>query len=68
LHLEEPGSIDFVLSPSPDRGRPKAIYEFEVQDTPVTVAVDAKGVSVHNTGPADWEKRIREFKIPVTVA
>ena len=46
----------------------EAIYEFEVQDMPVTVAVDAKGVSVHNTGPAEWEKKIREFKIPVTVA
>jgi len=46
----------------------EAIYEFEVQDMPVTVAVDAGGVSVHNTGPAEWEKRIREFRIPVAVA
>jgi fumarate hydratase class I len=46
----------------------EAIYEFEVKDMPVTVAVDAKGISVHNTGPAEWEKRIREFKIPVNVA
>ena len=46
----------------------EAIYEFEVKDMPVTVAVDANGVSVHNTGPAEWEKRIREFKIPVAVA
>ena len=46
----------------------EAIYEFEVQDMPVTVAVDAKGISVHNTGPAEWEKKIREFKISVTVA
>ena len=46
----------------------EAIYEFEVHDMPVTVAVDAKGTSVHTTGPAEWEKKIREFKIPVTVA
>ena len=46
----------------------EAIYEFEVKDMPVTVAVDAKGTSVHHTGPAEWEKRIRNFKIPVAVA
>jgi fumarate hydratase class I len=36
----------------------EAIYEFEVQDMPVTVAVDAKGVSVHETGPKEWQGRI----------
>src|SRR5215472_11791078 len=46
----------------------EAIYEFEVKDMPVTVAVDAKGESVHRSGPAEWEKRIRELKIPVTAA
>ena len=46
----------------------EAIYEFEVKDMPVTVAVDSGGASVHQTGPAEWEKRIREFKIPVAVA
>ena len=46
----------------------EAIYEFEVKDMPVAVAVDATGSSVHQTGPAEWEKRIREFKIPVAVA
>jgi fumarate hydratase class I len=46
----------------------EAIYEFEVKDMPVTVAVDSLGTSVHETGPAEWEKRIREFKIPVNVA
>ncbi|WP_028605163.1 fumarate hydratase [Ottowia thiooxydans] len=42
----------------------EAIYEFDVVDMPVTVAVDASGISVHNTGPAEWEKRIAsgEFK------
>ncbi|MBB1489276.1 fumarate hydratase [Oceanospirillum sediminis] len=33
----------------------EAIYEFEVKDMPVTVAVDAKGESVHTTGPAKWK-------------
>ncbi len=46
----------------------EAIYEFEVQDMPVTVAVDSTGNSVHNTGPAEWSKKIVEFKIPVTAA
>ena len=36
----------------------EAIYEFEVVDMPVTVAVDSKGVSIHNTGPAEWQQRI----------
>ncbi|RYF79529.1 MAG: fumarate hydratase, partial [Comamonadaceae bacterium] len=42
----------------------EAIYEFDVVDMPVTVAVDAQGISVHNTGPAEWSKRIAtgEFK------
>ncbi len=44
----------------------EAIYEFDVVDMPVTVAVDARGTSVHNTGPAEWQARIG--KIPVTVA
>jgi len=46
----------------------EAIYEFDVKDMPVTVAVDARGESVHQSGPAEWEKRIREFKIPVALA
>ena len=36
----------------------EAIYEFEVKDMPVTVAVDSHGTSVHQTGPADWRARI----------
>lgn len=36
----------------------EAIYEFEVQDMPVTVAVDANGSSVHDTGPKEWQQRI----------
>lgn len=47
----------------------EAIYEFDVVDMPVTVAVDAGGTSAHITGPAEWEKRIAtgEFK-GITVA
>ncbi|WP_440215799.1 fumarate hydratase [Chromobacterium piscinae] len=41
----------------------EAIYEFEVKDMPVTVAVDSCGTSVHNTGPAEW--RVKIGKIPV---
>ena len=36
----------------------EAIYEFEVKDMPVTVAVDAKGTSLHTTGPAEWAIKI----------
>ncbi len=36
----------------------EAIYEFTVEDMPVTVAVDARGTSVHQTGPAEWSARI----------
>lgn len=36
----------------------EAIYEFEVKDMPVTVAVDSQGTSVHTTGPAEWQKII----------
>ena len=46
----------------------EAIYEFEVKDMPVTVAVDSNGTSVHNTGPAEWSARIRDLGIPVRVA
>ncbi len=38
----------------------EAIYEFEVQDFPVTVAVDSEGHNVHQLAPAHWQKRIAE--------
>jgi fumarate hydratase class I len=44
----------------------EAIYEFEVKDMPVTVAVDARGKSVHHTAPKEWQARIG--KIPVATA
>lgn len=40
----------------------EAIYEFEVKDMPVTVAVDSKGESIHQTGPAAWQKIIFQNK------
>jgi fumarate hydratase, class I len=46
----------------------EAIYEFEVEDMPVTVAVDARGESVHETGPQEWGEKIKLLKIPVRVA
>ncbi|MFG6428996.1 fumarate hydratase [Roseateles sp. LYH14W] len=49
----------------------EAIYEFDVVDMPVTVAVDASGTSAHITGPAEWKQRIASGKaigIPVTTA
>ena len=50
----------------------EAIYEFDVKDMPVTVAVDSNGVSVHTTGPQEWQQRIATntalSKIAVTTA
>ncbi len=44
----------------------EAIYEFEVKDMPVTVAVDARGAAVHQSGPREWQARIG--KIPLAQA
>ena len=44
----------------------EAIYEFDVKDMPVTVAVSSDGTSVHDTGPKEWQAKIG--KIPVVVA
>ena len=41
----------------------EAIYEFEVVDMPVTVAVSATGVAVHQTGPAIWKDKIAQHRI-----
>jgi len=40
----------------------EAIYEFEVEDMPVTVAVDSTGEAVHKTGPTFWQKEILSKK------
>lgn len=39
----------------------EAIYEFEVEDMPVTVAVDSEGNNIHETGPAYWSAKIAEL-------
>jgi fumarate hydratase class I len=41
----------------------EAIHEFTVEDMPVTVAVDSKGNSIHQSGPAVWRQRIQEMRI-----
>jgi fumarate hydratase class I len=41
----------------------EAIYEFDVHEMPVTVAVDSQGSSVHQTGPAEWRKRIAQIPV-----
>jgi fumarate hydratase, class I len=43
----------------------EAVYEFEVRDMPVTVAVSSQGESVHETGPAAWRGKFAG--IPVAV-
>ncbi|MCR6650804.1 MAG: fumarate hydratase C-terminal domain-containing protein [Cellvibrionaceae bacterium] len=43
----------------------EAIYEFEVKDMPVTVAVDSRGESVHQIGPRIWKAKIEEGLIAV---
>ncbi len=43
----------------------EAIYEFEVKDMPVTVAVDVNGESVHQAGPARWKERIAEQAVRI---
>ncbi len=44
----------------------EAIYEFTVEDMPVTVAVDAAGNNVHETGPAEWKAKIRELPVLIS--
>lgn len=39
----------------------EAIYEFEVEDMPVTVAVDSDGNNAHTAGPAIWKAKIEEL-------
>jgi fumarate hydratase class I len=45
----------------------EAIHEFEVQDMPVSVAVDVNGTSVHNTGPVEWKQRIEAKAVTVKI-
>ncbi|MBS0419546.1 MAG: fumarate hydratase [Proteobacteria bacterium] len=41
----------------------EAIYEFDVRDMPVTVAVDSSGASVHQSGPKEWQARIGKIQV-----
>ena len=41
----------------------EAIFEFTVEEMPVTVAVDAAGNNVHETGPAEWQRRMRSLPL-----
>ena len=41
----------------------EAIHEFEVEEMPVTVAVDVNGISVHHTGPEQWKEKIAENRV-----
>ncbi len=45
----------------------EAIYEFDLEDMPVTVAVDHKGVSVHKTGPAIWAGKISRQEVEFSI-
>ena len=44
----------------------EAIYEFEVEDMPVTVAVDSTGASAHTEGPREWREKIASFPVRVS--
>lgn len=44
----------------------EAIYEFEVEDMPVTVAVDSTGASAHIEGPREWREKIASFPVRVS--
>ena len=41
----------------------EAVYEFEVEDMPVTVAVDVNGNSIHESGPKEWRMRIKDIPV-----
>jgi fumarate hydratase class I len=44
----------------------EAVYEFDVENMPVTVAVDTEGNAIHSTGPAEWRRRIASLKVIAT--
>ena len=63
-YLTAVGGAAYLLSKAIKRARVlafedlgmEAIYEFEVEDMPVTVAVDSRGVSIHEQGPKGWQR------------
>ena len=66
VYLIAIGGAAYLVSKAIKHSRPlafedlgmEAIFEFDVVDMPVTVAVDSEGTSVHTTGPAEWKERI----------
>ena len=66
VYLIAVGGAAFLVSKAIKRARVlafedlgmEAIYEFEVEDMPVTVAVDVSGESVHQVGPTYWKQKI----------
>ena len=43
----------------------EAIYEFDVKDMPVTVAVSSEGISMHNEGPREWQAKIAGIPVKI---
>ena len=43
----------------------EAIYEFDVKDMPVTVAVNSEGISMHETGPKEWQAKIGNIPVKI---
>ena len=70
VYLTAVGGAAYLVSKAIKRSRVlafedlgmEAIYEFTVQDMPVTVAVSAQGDSVHTSGPALWKEKIAQHK------
>ena len=71
VYLIAVGGAAFLVSKAIKRARVlafedlgmEAIYEFEVEDMPVTVAVDVSGESVHQVGPTYWKQKILELPV-----
>ncbi len=61
-YLVSRGITDAKVVAFPELGM-EAVYEFEVKDMPVTVAVDVNGESVHRTGPRQWQAIIEERQL-----
>lgn len=72
VYLTAVGGAAYLVSKAVRRARVvafeelgmEAMYEFEVADMPVTVAVDSGGAAVHRTGPAAWRKKIADARAP----
>jgi len=74
VYLMAVGGAAYLVAPAiksstvvgfPELGM-EAIYEFDLEDMPVTVAVDYTGESIHKTGPQLWKAKIEEQAIVVS--